>query len=162
MPANPYEWQVLTAVQDALEGIDGTGDYAHDLDSRVALGAFEPSRPPFETRPCAAVILAEVSETDGPDLPGHEVALTVLVQGWATAATDSAGGRTLAGIQLLSDVRTALIAARLDSSTALYSLYAFDISASAVDGRQAGLSFEGGYLAAQITATYHRAQGQGE
>ena len=155
MPTDPRDWTVYNAVADALQLIDGTGDYHTDVSARLGRGTYPVDRPPFAP-PCVALGYLELSVADGPELGGARHELQLIVQGWAAGATStSAEALMYAASKLRADVSRALKAQRTtDSDSALYTVETLSQSWNVVDARQLGVSLGAGYCACTITATY--------
>jgi hypothetical protein len=118
MPSSPVDWQVLSAIKAAIERADGTGSYANDLSSRVVYGVYPIPNPPLSTLPCIAVAALRTDQVEGDDLQGRTLDAEVLIQVWSGALQDPAS-RIQALLEVVSDVRQGLEAARRDTGTIL-------------------------------------------
>lgn len=163
MPAEPADWLFAEAVEDALQAIDGTGDYHYDVADAVHYGLYDPSEPP-QAAPCVSFMLLETRENDGPDLPGRTVRPTVTVQGWALATADTARERAHAAARLASDVRQALKVAKNYGSASILNTLVIDleIASNALDGGEVGAPASSGYVALSITGLIHRSYAETE
>ncbi len=102
---------IVGAVVSALQGIDGTGSYVHDLSGtdRVQIGR---PTPESQRLPGCWVAIASLDSEHGPELGGYLRRLVVEVEARAPATADTTSERTLIAADLLDDVAAALEADR--------------------------------------------------
>lgn len=99
---------ITHAIAALLAGIDGTGDYTHDLtgDRQVAVGMY--AEPPTTALPFVCVWLVEVSEEPGPTTRSYTQSGQWAVRAWVRGHAHQHEARMDAAMDLADDIRRAL------------------------------------------------------
>jgi len=98
---------IRAAIVSAVSGVDGTGDYVHDLAGTGQVQSGKHERPPGPL-PFVAVETLEVVEQEGPPLTDLHQVGTWLVTGWTAGSPKHPGSRMDAAEDLADDIRRAL------------------------------------------------------
>jgi len=163
MATEPLALRLKVELVDALQTIDGTGEYHHDFAAfQVRVGLFVPNKPPADPSCCALSNRASSTTLGGGTMTGHTRVPSYLIQGWAKSAADTADARADQAMRMEADILRALNTARLDPAKELYSAATeFTIETQTADGQELGLNLRLAYVELLVTITARMELGEG-